>query len=205
MDDNQRRARAERNTKESQVSVEINIDGTGVADVQSGCGFLDHMLDALAKHGLFDLTVRASGDYHIDEHHTVEDTAIVLGRAFNQALGDKRGINRMGDATVPLDEALAQVVVDIGGRGYSDIRAKFSNPKVGDLSTDLIWHFLDSFAKEARLNLHVRLLRGRNDHHRAEAIFKALARALYQAVTIDPRRADSLPSTKGSIDKLLLP
>ena len=188
-----------RKTGETDVEIILNLDGTGQADIDTGVGFLDHMLQALARHARFDLTVRAKGDLHIDEHHTVEDVGIVLGRALSQALGDRKGITRMGHAIVPMDEALALVAVDFGGRGYFEFDGEFSTERIGQVGTSLIPHFLESVALEGRLNLHARLLAGIDDHHRAEAIFKALARALDMATQIDPRLAGQVPSTKGTL------
>jgi len=162
-------------------------------------GFLDHMLHALARHARFDLNVSAKGDLHIDEHHTVEDVGIVLGRALAEALKDRRGITRMGHAIVPMDEALALVAVDLGGRGYFVFNGEFSTERIGQVGTTLIPHFFESLAHEGRLNLHARLLAGVDDHHRAEALFKALARALDMAVQIDERLAGQIPSTKGTL------
>lgn len=193
-------ASVHRETGETQVDVEIHLDGRGRADINTGVGFLDHMLTALARHARFDLTVRATGDLQVDEHHTVEDVAIVLGRAFGQALGDRAGIVRMGDATVPMDEALAQVAVDIGGRGVCVFEARFDNPRIGAMGTGLVGHFFHSFAVESRVSLHARLLAGDDDHHRAEALFKALARALHQATRPDPALGDDIPSTKQVIE-----
>ena len=195
-----RQAEVQRRTGETEVRVELDLDGVGTSDVRTGIGFLDHMLDSLARHGLFDLTVQANGDLEVDEHHTVEDVAIVLGRAFNQALGERRGIRRMGHAIVPMDEALALVAVDIGGRGYFVFEGSFDTPRIGQMATSLVPHFLESLALEARLNLHARLLSGRDDHHRAEALFKALARALHQATRLDPTLGGDVPSTKGTIE-----
>jgi len=191
-------AHIERNTKETKVILTLDIDGTGKAEVDSGIGFLDHMLTLLAGHGLFDITVKADGDLHIDEHHTAEDIAICLGKALDQALGDRRGIVRTAHSYVPMDEALALVAIDLGGRPYSVFQAEFTTPAVGQLSTDLIGHLLESFAFHARINLHTQVLYGRNDHHKVEAIFKGLARALDSATTLDPRRQD-VPSTKGTL------
>ncbi len=192
-------AEIRRETKETSILVRVDVDGTGVADVATGIGFLDHMLDSLARHARFDLTVKATGDLHIDAHHTAEDVAIVLGQALDRALGDKKGLRRFADATVPLDEALCQVVVDLSGRGFAQVDLPFRGEMVGQLPTEMIPHFLRSFAIEARLPLHVRLLAGENDHHRAEATFKALARCLELATRRDPRIADVVPSTKGSL------
>lgn len=194
-----RYGKAERQTKETRVSVELRLDGRGRCDVQTGIGMLDHLLEQVGRHGLFDLTVRADGDLHVDEHHTAEDVGITLGRALAQALGDRRGIVRMADATVPLDEALASVALDISGRGYCVVDAKWSGAKAGELSTDLIPHVLHAFASEAGLTVHARVLAGSIDHHKAEALFKALGRALAAATRIDPRLAGEAASTKGTL------
>lgn len=194
----QRQATIHRQTTETDVAVTFNLDGRGAADVATGIGFLDHMLTALAVHGLFDLTVRATGDLHIDPHHTIEDVAIVLGAALDAALGERRGIQRMGHAYVPMDEALGFVAVDLSGRPYTVFRAEWRTPAIGGFPTDLVEHFFESFAVHGRLTLHARLEYGRNDHHGAEALFKALARALRLAVALDPRRSDT-PSTKGTL------
>ena len=194
-----RTATITRKTGETNIEITINLDGSGQANIDTGVGFLDHMLHALARHARFDLTVRAKGDLHIDEHHTVEDVGIVLGRALAQALGDCKGITRMGHAVVPMDEALALVAIDFGGRGHFVFDGEFSTARIGQVGTSLIPHFLESVAHEGKLNLHVRLLAGVDDHHRAEAIFKALARALDMATQIDPRLAGQVPSTKGTL------
>jgi imidazoleglycerol-phosphate dehydratase len=194
-----RTATITRKTGETDIEISLNLDGSGQAQISTGVGFLDHMLHALARHARFDLAVKAAGDLHIDEHHTVEDVGIVLGRALAEALGDRTGITRMGHAVVPLDEALALVAVDFGGRGYFVFDGHFSTERIGQLGTSLIPHFLESLAHEGKLNLHVRLLAGVDDHHRAEAIFKALARALDMAVTQDGRLAGQSPSTKGTL------
>jgi imidazoleglycerol-phosphate dehydratase len=194
-----RTATVTRKTGETDIEVTLNLDGTGQANITTGVGFLDHMLHALARHARFDLTVQAAGDLHIDEHHTVEDVGIVLGRALAEALSDRRGITRMGHAIVPMDEALALVAVDLGGRGYFVFDGEFSTARIGQLGTSLIPHFFESLAHEGRLNLHARLLAGIDDHHRAEALFKALARALDAATRLDPRLAGQVPSTKGTL------
>jgi imidazoleglycerol-phosphate dehydratase len=194
-----RTATIHRETGETQIEIDLNLDGQGHAQINTGVGFLDHMLAALARHGRFDLTVRATGDLHIDEHHTVEDVGITLGQAFGKALGDRAGIVRMGHAMVPMDEALALIAVDIGGRGYCVFDGNFDTPRIGDMGTSLVPHFLEALALEARVNLHARLLAGRDDHHRAEALFKALARALHQATRLDPTLGGDLPSTKDFI------
>ncbi|MDP2727480.1 MAG: imidazoleglycerol-phosphate dehydratase HisB [Dehalococcoidia bacterium] len=195
-----RTASQKRQTKETNVQVDLNLDGKGEAAVDTGIGMLDHLLTLLARHGSFDLKVQARGDVHIDPHHTVEDVAIVLGRTLHEALGERRGIVRMGHAVVPFDEALALVAVDLSGRGYAAVEAQFSSDKIGELPTDLVPHFLHSLAIEGRMNLHVRLLAGTNDHHRAEVIIKALARALGQATRLDPRLEGRIPSTKETLD-----
>jgi imidazoleglycerol-phosphate dehydratase len=194
-----RTATVSRKTEETDIEITLNLDGTGQADIDTGLGFLDHMLHALARHARFDLTVRAKGDLHIDEHHTVEDVGIVLGRALAEALGDRKDITRMGYAIVPMDEALALVAVDFGGRGYFVFEGEFSTERIGQVGTSLIPHFLESVAHEGRLNLHARLLAGADDHHRAEALFKALARALDMATQRDARLGGQAPSTKGTL------
>ncbi|NJN94666.1 MAG: imidazoleglycerol-phosphate dehydratase HisB [Anaerolineales bacterium] len=194
-----RTATVTRKTGETDIEITLNLDGSGQADIATGVGFLDHMLHALARHARFDLKVRASGDLHIDEHHTVEDVGIVLGRALAEALGDRKGITRMGHAIVPMDEALALVAVDFGGRGYFVFDGAFSTERIGQVGTSLIPHFFESLAHEGRLNLHARLLAGADDHHRAEALFKALARAFDMAVRRDERLAGQSPSTKGTL------
>jgi imidazoleglycerol-phosphate dehydratase len=194
-----RTATVSRTTGETDISITLNVDGTGQADIQTGVGFLDHMLHALARHARFDLTVRAKGDLHIDEHHTVEDVGLVLGKALAQALGNRSGITRMGHAIVPMDEALALVAVDFGGRGYFVFDGHFTTDRIGQVTTTLIPHFFESLAHEGKLNLHARLLAGQDDHHKAEALFKALARALDMAVQPDARLAGQVPSTKGTL------
>jgi imidazoleglycerol-phosphate dehydratase len=193
----ERVGRCRRETRETRVAVEWVLDGSGQADVHTGIGYLDHMLDALARHGLFDLHVQAEGDLHVDAHHTVEDVAIALGRALADAIGERRGVRRMGDATVPLDEALALVAVDLSGRGLATLDIPLRTPALGQLPTELVPHFFQSLAIEARITLHVHVLRGENDHHKVEACFKALAKALDWATSVDPRVADAVPSTKG--------
>lgn len=196
----ERKGSVQRQTRETSVSVVLEVDGSGRADIHTGVGLLDHLLEQLAHHGLLDLTVTAEGDLERDAHHMVEDVAIALGRALDQALGQRAGIVRMGHAIVPLDEALALVAVDLSGRGFAALAAEFSDPRLGQLPTQLITHFLATFATEGRFNLHVRLLAGQDDHHRAEAIFKALARALAMAAQVDPRRGSQVPSTKGTLE-----
>lgn len=194
-----RKTTLQRATKETEIQLTLTLDGTGTAEIDTGLGFLDHMLSHLAVHGLFDLQLQAQGDLDVDEHHTVEDCALVLGRAFDQALGDRAGITRMGSALVPMDEALAQVVVDLSGRPYSVIEAAWQGPQVGGIATTLFPHFLESFSVTARCNLHARVLYGEDDHHKAEALFKALGRALAQACRLEPRRGGEIPSTKGTL------
>ncbi|PWH12173.1 MAG: imidazoleglycerol-phosphate dehydratase HisB [Anaerolineae bacterium] len=195
-----RTAKIERNTNETQITIELNLDGSGLHNIATGIGFLDHMLTHLAVHGLFDLTVKASGDLHIDVHHTVEDVALVLGAAFDQALGDRKGIVRMASFYAPMDETLAFVALDLSGRPYSVIDAEWGQSPVGGIPTSLFPHFFESFAVTARCNLHARILYGRDDHHKAEALFKALARALDTATTLDGRR-QTVPSTKGTLTR----
>ena len=192
-----RQSKLERYTNETKIAVELNLDGTGKAAIKTGVGFLDHMLDLFIKHGLFDGRIEADGDTWIDDHHTTEDIGIVLGQAFREALGDKKGIKRYGNAFVPMDDALAQVVVDCSNRPHLEYRVEPSlSEKVGTFDTELVHEFLWKFALEARINLHVIVPYGRNTHHIIEAIFKALARALDDAVQIDPR-VQGVPSTKG--------
>lgn len=194
-----RKAKLKRTTKETDIRLELSLDGTGEVEIDTGLGFLDHMLTHLAMHGLFDLQLTARGDLEVDEHHLVEDCALALGQAFDQALGDRKGITRMGSAFVPMDETLAQVVVDLSGRPYSVIQVQWNVPQVGGISTTLFTHFLESFAVTARCNLHARLLYGMDDHHKAEALFKGLGRALDQACLLDSRRGGQIPSTKGTL------
>ncbi|MBE7531150.1 MAG: imidazoleglycerol-phosphate dehydratase HisB [Chloroflexi bacterium] len=192
-----RQATIHRQTSETDIQIELHLDGSGQHSISTGIGFLDHMLTAVAVHGLFDLTVKATGDLHIDSHHTIEDTAIVLGKVFDQALGDRKGINRVGHAYVPMDEALGFVALDISGRPHTIFHATWATPAIGQFPTNLVEHFFESFAVHSRITLHARV-DGRNDHHKAEALFKALARALRTAVDFDPRRLD-IASTKGTL------
>ncbi|MBI4216528.1 MAG: imidazoleglycerol-phosphate dehydratase HisB [Chloroflexi bacterium] len=192
--------RVTRETGETHIKVELALDGSGKARVKTGLRMLDHLLEQVAKHGRFDLAVEATGDLALDEHHTVEDVGLALGKALAEALGERRGIVRMGDATVPMDEALALVAVDLSGRGYYVGELPFKDKSIGGLPADLIGHFLESFAREGRLNLQARILAGSNDHHQAEAVFKALGRALDAATRPDPRLGGEVPSTKGTID-----
>ncbi|HLY64929.1 MAG TPA: imidazoleglycerol-phosphate dehydratase HisB [Chloroflexota bacterium] len=194
-----RTAKVERKTKETSISLELVLDGSGQGDISTGMPFMDHMLGHIRQHGLFDLSIQAKGDLEIDEHHTVEDVAITLSQAFNEALGDKRGIRRMGWALVPMDEALAQVAVDFSGRGVADLDMTFANPKLGTMESQLLAHFVDSLARYGGININAKILQGDNDHHRAEALFKALARALDQATQVDPRLGENIPSTKGAL------
>ena len=194
-----RSAHISRRTAETEITLRLNLDGAGQHEIATGIGFLDHMLDHLAVHGLFDLTLKATGDLQVDPHHTVEDVALTLGQAFTEALADKKGLVRMAHAYVPMDETLAFVAVDFSGRPYAVIQSEWHAPTVGGIATSLIPHFFESFATAARCTLHARLLYGRDDHHQAEALFKALARALDAATQIDPRRAGVIPSTKGSL------
>ena len=195
----QRVASLARETGETTVSVTVNLDGQGRYDVDTGNGFLDHMVSQVARHGLFDITLKAQGDLHTGWHHLVEDVAILLGRTFNQALGDARGIRRMGHAIVPLDETLALVSVDCSGRPYAVVNTTLEGTMVETLPGDLVRHFLESFAIEGKLNLHAKVLYGESSHHKAEALCKALARALRDAVEPDPRAPNQVPSTKGTI------
>jgi imidazoleglycerol-phosphate dehydratase len=194
-----RAAEITRNTNETQVRLSLNLDGTGAATVHTGVGFLDHMLDLLARHALVDLTVEATGDLHVDAHHTAEDIGIVLGQAIERAVGDKRGINRYGWAMVPMDESLAQVAIDLGGRPAFVCAIPFRGELIGTFPTELVEEFWKSVAVNARMNLHVNVPYGSNNHHMAEAVFKATARALRMAVAADPRNPGGMPSTKGSL------
>lgn len=194
-----RRAEASRNTLETQIRVAINLDGSGQGALDTGLPFLDHMLDQVVRHGLFDLDVKASGDLHIDAHHTVEDVGITLGQAFSLAVGDKKGLTRYGHAYVPLDEALSRVVLDLSGRPGLEFHVEFSRARIGDFDVDLFHEFFQGFVNHAGVTLHVDNLRGRNAHHQAETVFKAFARALRMATTPDPRAANTIPSTKGAL------
>jgi imidazoleglycerol-phosphate dehydratase len=188
-----------RKTKETDVAVEVNLDGTGRSKVGTGIGFLDHMLDLLARHSRIDITVDAKGDLHIDQHHTTEDVGIALGQAVKQALGDMKGIGRYADVHMPMDEALTRVALDISGRPFLVFKAEFSRDKVGAFDTELVEEWFRAFAMNAGVTLHVACLYGSNDHHIAESCFKGLARAMRAAVAIDPRTANEVPSTKGSL------
>lgn len=194
-----RRASIRRQTTETTVEVSVDLDGSGQGDIQTGVGFFDHMLHQVARHGLVDLTVRAEGDLHVDMHHTVEDVGLALGQAFREALGDKRGIVRYADAHLPMDEALTRVALDFSGRPFLVFRTVFSVAKIGDFDTELVREFFQAFSTAAQLTLHCETLYGTNNHHVAESCFKALARALRQAIAIDERQGDRIPSTKGSL------
>ncbi len=194
-----RTAQVTRNTLETQIAVSINLDGSGKAELSSGIGFLDHMLDQIARHGMMDIAVQARGDLHIDAHHTVEDIGIALGQAFAKAIGDKKGIVRYGHAYVPLDEALSRVALDISGRPGLEFGVEFSRARIGDFDVDLIHEFFQGFVNHALVTLHIDNLRGDNAHHQAETIFKAFGRALRMAVEADARMAGVMPSTKGTL------
>ena len=195
----ERTATISRRTGETDITLTLTVDGTGAAELATGIGFLDHMLTLFAKHGLFDISVKAVGDLHVDEHHTAEDVCICLGQALDRALGDRRGIVRTAHSFVPMDEALGFVAVDLGGRPYCVVEAAFVTPRVGQLGTDLIAHLFESIAVHGRLNLHARILYGHNDHHKVEALFKAFGRALDAATRIDERLGGAVPSTKGTL------
>ena len=192
-------AEVTRNTAETQIIVKVNLDGTGKANLSTGIGFFDHMLDQIARHGLIDLDIQAKGDLHIDGHHTVEDVGITLGQAVYQAIGDKKGIRRYGHAYVPLDEALSRVVVDFSGRPGLDMHVPFKTEQIGTFDSQLAYEFFQGFVNHAFVTLHIDNLRGENSHHQAETVFKAFARALRMALEIDPRAANVIPSTKGSL------
>jgi len=194
-----RKAQVTRNTLETQIQVELNLDGSGKSQLATGIGFLDHMLDQVARHGLIDLKVEANGDLHIDAHHTVEDVGITMGQAFFKASGDKKGVRRYGHAYVPLDEALSRVVVDLSGRPGLEYDVEYVRGLIGEFDVDLIHEFFQGFVNHAQVTLHIDNLAGDNAHHQAETIFKAFGRALRMAVELDPRSGASLPSTKGSL------
>ena len=194
-----RSAKVSRNTLETQINVELNLDGSGKAKFDTGLPFLDHMIDQIARHGLLDLNILAKGDLHIDAHHTVEDIGITMGQAYNQALGDKKGLRRYGHAYIPLDEALSRVVMDISGRPGLVFNCQFVRSSVGDFDVDLIKEFFQGFVNHALVTLHIDNLAGNNAHHQAETIFKAFGRALRMALEPDPRMAGVMPSTKGSL------
>lgn len=194
-----RQAQVNRNTLETQISVKVNLDGTGKVTLDTGVPFLDHMLDQVARHGMMDLEIAAKGDLHIDAHHTVEDIGITLGQAFTQAIGDKKGLRRYGQAYVPLDEALSRVVIDLSGRPGMEFNVEFVRARIGEFDADLINEFFQGFVNHAMVTLHIDNLNGRNAHHQAETVFKAFGRALRMAMEADPRAAGAIPSTKGSL------
>ena len=196
---NQRTAHVVRNTSETQIEITLNLDGTGVAQLDSGVPFLDHMLDQIVRHGLMDLTVKATGDTHIDDHHTVEDVGIALGQAFAKAVGDKKGMVRYGHSYVPLDEALSRVVIDFSGRPGLELHVPYTRARVGNFDVDLTGEFFNGFVNHAQVTLHIDNLRGVNAHHQIETVFKAFGRALRMAVAIDARAADTVASTKGTL------
>ena len=194
-----RRASVERSTKETRIKATVNLDGTGVYKVATGIGFLDHMLEQLSRHSLMDLEVEAKGDLHIDFHHTTEDSGIAIGEAVNQALGDRKGITRYGSALVPMDETLSRVAIDLSNRPYLIWRVNFTKPKLGEMDTELFKEWFQAFAQAAGATLHVENLYGENNHHIVESCYKGLARSLREAMGIDPRKADAVPSTKGTL------
>ncbi len=194
-----RSAQIHRKTRETDVTVDLNLDGTAVSDLQTGIGFFDHMLEQIARHGLVDLQIKCSGDLHVDGHHSVEDVGIALGEAIAQALGNKAGIVRYGSSCVPLDEALSRVVIDLSGRGGLDFNCDFTAPMIGELDTQLVREFFLAVAHNARMTIHIDNLKGVNAHHQAESIFKAFGRALRMAVEKDPRAGNAVPSTKGAL------
>jgi imidazoleglycerol-phosphate dehydratase len=194
-----RTARIERKTSETDIAVEVNLDGTGRYDISTGIGFLDHMIEQFSRHSLIDITCRIKGDLHVDQHHTTEDSAIAIGQAIAQALGDKAGIGRYGAAYSPMDEVLARVALDISGRPYFVWKAGFSQPRLGEMDTELFEHWFHSIAQAVGITLHIELLYGSNNHHIVEGIFKGFARAMRQAVELDPRKGGAVPSTKGQL------
>jgi imidazoleglycerol-phosphate dehydratase len=194
-----RQAQVNRNTLETRIDLNVNLDGTGKSTLATGVPFLDHMLDQVARHGMIDVEIAAKGDLHIDAHHTVEDIGITLGQAFMQAIGDKKGLRRYGHAYVPLDEALSRVVVDLSGRPGMEFNVEFTRARIGEFDVDLIKEFFQGFVNHALVTLHIDNLSGSNAHHQAETIFKAFGRALRQAIEADPRAAGTIPSTKGSL------
>jgi imidazoleglycerol-phosphate dehydratase len=194
-----RTATVERKTKETQIRVSVNLDGTGLYQVSTGIGFLDHMLEQLSRHSLIDLTVEATGDLHIDFHHTTEDTGIVIGQAVAEALGDMKGLTRYADVHIPMDETLTRVAIDVSGRPYLVWKVNFTRDKLGDMDTELFKEWFQAFAQAAGVTLHIENLYGVNSHHIVESSFKGLARALRSAIAIDPRKADAIPSTKGTL------
>jgi imidazoleglycerol-phosphate dehydratase len=194
-----RQSEITRKTKETDISVKINVDGAGMSTISTGIGFFDHMLDQLARHSLMDIEINAKGDLHIDQHHTVEDVGIALGQALRKALGDLRGITRYSDVHLPMDETLTRVAVDVSGRPFLVFRTQFSQAKIGEFDTELVREFFQAFAQNAAITLHIETLYGVNNHHIAETCFKGAARALNSALTIDARQADKIPSTKGAL------
>jgi imidazoleglycerol-phosphate dehydratase len=196
-----RKAGIERKTTETEIAVTVDLDGKGAYDVKTGVGFLDHMLEQLARHSLLDIKVRAKGDLHIDFHHTTEDSGIALGQAVAKALGDRKGIRRYASVHLPMDEALTRAAIDVSGRPYLVWKVAFSRPKIGDFDTELVREWFQAFAMNAGVTLHVETLYGDNNHHIAESCFKSLARALREAIEIDPRQKNRIPSTKGSLSK----
>ena len=194
-----REASIERNTKETQIKVTVNIDGTGKADISTGIGFLDHMLEQVARHSLIDISLKAKGDLHVDQHHTVEDSGIALGQALTKALGDKKGITRFASVLLPMDEALTRVALDVSGRPCLVWNVALTRPKIGEMDSELFREWFGALAQHAGLTLHVESLYGDNNHHMIESCFKGLARALGQALAIDPRQRDMVPSTKGTL------
>jgi imidazoleglycerol-phosphate dehydratase len=194
-----RQAKVERNTAETQISIAVNLDGTGVYDVSTGLGFLDHMLEQFSRHSLMDLTVQTKGDLHIDGHHTTEDTGLAIGQAIREALGDRAGIMRYGHALTPMDETLTRVALDLSNRPYLIWKVKFSRPKLGEMDTELFREWFQALSQAAGITLHVEVLYGENNHHMVESCFKGLATSLLQAMEIDPRKAGAVPSTKGAL------
>ena len=194
-----RRADVVRNTKETQITASINLDGSGQGQLNTGMPFIDHMLDQIVRHGLIDINITCMGDVEIDDHHSAEDCGITLGQAFAQAIGDKKGIRRVGNSYVPLDEALSRVVIDISGRPHLDFNVEFTRSSVGGFDVDLFYEFFQGFVNHANITVHIDNLRGRNTHHQIESIFKAFARALRMATELDPRMTGQMPSTKGSL------
>lgn len=194
-----RKGAISRKTKETDISVNVALDGTGTAKIATGIGFFDHMLEQLARHSLIDIEIRAEGDLHIDQHHTVEDTGIALGQAVRRALGDMAGITRFADVLLPMDETLTRVAIDISGRPFLVFRTKFAQPKIGNFDTELVREFFQAFTTHAAMNIHVETLYGENSHHIAESSFKGLARALRAAIALDPRQKGAIPSTKGML------
>jgi imidazoleglycerol-phosphate dehydratase len=197
----ERTARINRKTQETDIAVEVNLDGTGAYEVSTGIGFLDHMIEQFSRHSLIDISCRIVGDLHVDQHHTTEDSAIAIGEAISQALGNKAGIGRYGNAYSPMDETLARVALDISGRPYLVWKAAFSQPRLGEMDTELFEHWFHSIAHAVGITLHIELLYGQNNHHIVEAIYKGFARAMRQAVELDPRKGGAIPSTKGLLGK----